>query len=135
MTSVQIAIEDRTYAAALCDALEADGKHSVQFLDYPRPDLAGVVVADEKLVDRLMASQRIDLNRCVIFVRQLDFDANRLFAAGVRHLIHADSPADLGRLIVIAAEKKLTGGGAHPPEFLLNATDKLFLQSLGIGAR
>lgn len=146
MTTVQIAIRDRSYAGALRDLLVADGKHCVYVVDYPSPAMDGVVVADEKIIDRLRESKGVEFSRCIVFIRQLDFDANRLFDAGVRYVIHADAPPDVGRLIVVAAERRLNQPVAveqhvlsHAPDpdlaSMFDAADKLFLQALRISDR
>ena len=137
MTTVQIAIDDRSYAGELCELLVSDGMHCVHLLSHPNPNLQGVVVADEHLVDYLTETQGIDHGRCVVFVRHLEFDAQRLFDAGVRYVIHAGCSPEVGRMIVIAAERQLTnaaiGGGMNAADLLLDPADKLFLQAVGIG--
>ena len=134
MTTVQITIHDCRYAAELCDLLVADGTHRVHLLNHPSPKLQGVVVADEDMVECLTASKRIELERCIVFVRQLDFDAYRLFNAGIRHVIHAGCSPEIGRLIVLAAEERWATHGTRPANLLFDTADKLFLQALGIAA-
>jgi hypothetical protein len=109
VTNVQIAIQDRVYAEKLRDLLFVNSHRSVSLVDFPRLDVAGVVVADETLMERLLQSGEVDFSRYVIFVPQPRFDWDRLFNAGVRHVIHGDSPPEVGRLIVLAVERRLNG--------------------------
>lgn len=139
MTTVQIAIQDRRYASELYDLLVADGLHYVHLVDQPSPNLPGVVVADENMMDGLTEAQRIDLERYIIFVRQLNFDANRLFSAGVRHVLHAGCSPEVARLIVVAAERRLADAAVSDERTgasnaLFDMEDNLFLRSLGIAA-
>ena len=128
MTNVQIAIKNQAYAEKLRDLLSIDGEHSVFLADYPRPDVAGVVVADAALLDRL--EQSGEIGRSVIFVSHARSDWTRLFEAGVRHVIHSDSPPEVGRLTVLAAERRLNGDGDEESAF--DSSDQLFLRGLKI---
>jgi hypothetical protein len=143
MTTVQIAIQDRRYARALRALLLADGYHCVHIVNYPNSAVDGVVVADEKLLDQLRNAHGVDFSRYILFIRKLDYDADKLFETGMRYLIHADTPAEIGRLIVLAAERQLNEAAAvvehvpsHVPErdlaSLLDAADRVFLQALRI---
>ena len=131
MTNVQIAISDPDYAEALRDVLMADGQHQVHIVNYPNPAIDGVAVVDDTIVSRVSSSPRLDFDRCVIFAQKVALEANRLWEAGVRHVIHADQPPHVGRLVVLAAEKRLNGSAA-PELSMFNETDKLFLQSMRI---
>ena len=131
MTNVQIAISDPDYAEALRDVLMADGQHQVHIVNYPNPAIDGVAVVDDTIVSRVSSSPRLDFDRCVIFAQKVALEANRLWEAGVRHVIHADQPPHVGRLVVLAAEKRLNGSAA-PELSMFNETDKLFLQSMKI---
>ncbi len=131
MTNVQIAISDPDYAEALRDVLMADGQHQVHIVNYPNPAIDGVAVVDDTIVSRVSSSPRLDFDRCVIFAQKVALEANRLWEAGVRHVIHADQPPHVGRLVVLAAEKRLSGS-ADPELSMFDETDKLFLQSMKI---
>lgn len=108
MTNVQIAIGDRDYCEALRQLLLADGQHRVYEVEYPSPAIDGVVVADQTVTGRMNLAEGVDLSRYVFFTRKVGFDVDRLWAAGIRHVIHADCPPHLGRLVVLAAEKRLS---------------------------
>jgi hypothetical protein len=133
MQNVQIAIHDRIYAEALRDLLMADGEHLVYLVDYPSPAIEGVVVIGEAVMTRPALSAGLDVGRCIVFTRKVAIEVNRLWEAGVRQVIHADYPPEVGRLVVLAAERRLNCGGAIQPESLLfDETDRLFLQRLRI---
>ena len=133
MTNVQIVISDPDYAETLRDLLIADGQHRVQILNYPNPAINGVVVVDNTIVSQVTSSPGLDFDRCVIFTQKVDLDMNQFWEAGVRHVIHADQPPDVGRLVVLAAEKRLGGSAVFDPELsVFGETDKLFLQSMRI---
>jgi hypothetical protein len=133
MTNVQIAISDPDYAEALRGLLVADGLHQVHIVNYPNPAINGVVVVHDTIVSPMTSSPGLDFDRCVIFTQKVTLEANHLWEAGVRHVIHADQPPHVGRLVVLAAEKRLGGTTVFDPErSMFDETDKLFLQSLRI---
>jgi hypothetical protein len=133
MTNVQIAISDPDYAEALRDLLMADGQHQVHIVNYPNPAIDGVAVVDDTIVSHVSSSPGLAFDRCVIFTQKVALEANRLWEAGVRHVIHADQPPHVGRLVVLAAEKRLSGSAVFDPELsMFDQTDKLFLQSMRI---
>jgi hypothetical protein len=133
MHNVQIAIPDRTYAQGLRDLLMADGQHQVYIVDYPSPAIDGVAVVDDAMTNRMKLSGGFDFDRCVVFTRTVPIEVNRLWEAGVRHVIQADYPPHVGRLVVLAAEKRLGGSAVFDPELSMSGeTDKLFLHSMGI---
>jgi hypothetical protein len=131
MTNVQIAISDPDYAEALRDVLMADGQHQVHIVNYPNPALDGVTVVDDTIVVRASSAPGLDFDRCVIFAQKVALEANMLWEAGVRHVIHADQPPHVGGLVILAAEERLSGS-ADPELSIFDETDKLFLQSMKI---
>jgi hypothetical protein len=133
MTNVQIAISHPDYAEALRELLMADGQHQVHIVDFPNPAMDGVVVVDDTIVSRMTSSPGLDFDRCVIFTQKVALDVNQLWEAGVRQIIHADQPPHVGRLVVLAAEKRLGGSAVLDPEpSTFGETDKLFLRSMRI---
>jgi hypothetical protein len=133
MHNVQIAIPDRTYAQELHDLLMADGQHQVCVVDYPSPAIDGVVVVDDAKMNRMTLSGGFDFDRCVVFTRTVPIEINRLWEAGVRHVIQADYPPHVGRLVVLAAERRLGGNAVIEPELsTFDESDRSFLQSLRI---
>jgi len=135
MTTVQIAIQDRSYASALRDLLVADGMHHVYIVDNPSPAMDGVIVADESTVRRLPKPAGIEPRRYVAFIERPDFDANRLFEAGVRYVIHRDTPPEVGRLTVFAAEGSADHECIGGLESAFDEEYQLFLQALRIDGR
>ena len=104
MNTVQIAIRDRNYAEALRELLIADGDHEVRLVECPNLALDGVIVAEAMTAPHILGP---DAHRYVAFTRNANFGSNPLWRAGVRHLIQADCPPRLGRLAIIAVERKL----------------------------
>lgn len=133
MHNVQIAIPDRTYAQALRDLLVADGQHQVHVVDYPSPAIHGVVVVDDAIANCMTLSGGFDFDRCVVFTPTVPIEVNRLWEAGVRHVIQADYPPHVGRLVVLAAERRLGGSTVlEPAPASFDESDRSFLHSLKI---
>jgi hypothetical protein len=133
MHNVQIAIADLTYAQGLRDLLMADGQHQVYVVDYPSPAIDGVVVVDDAITNRMTMSGGFDFDRCVVFTRTVPIEVNRLWEAGVRHVIQADYPPHVGRLVVLAVERRLGGNTVIEPDpFIFDESDRSFLQALRI---
>lgn len=131
MHNVQIAILDRAYAEAIRDLLMADGQHQVYVVDYPSPAIDGVVVVD----DAITLSAGFDFDRCVFFAQNVAVEANQLWEAGVRHVIHADCPPHMGRFVVLAAERRLARNAVIEQELsIFDESDISFLQALRISA-
>ena len=134
MHSVQLAIRDRAYGSALRDLLMSDGQHVVYVVDYPSPAIDGIVVVDDTIASRMISSTALDLDRCVVFIQNVALDVNQLWEAGVRHVIYGDYPPDVGELVVLAAERRLSGSASVMEQELsiFDETDRLFLQALRI---
>jgi hypothetical protein len=113
MTDVQIAIKDQSYAEELRRLLVADGKHRVHVVHRPTLSIQGVVVLDAALLENPILPEGHDSSRCVVFSHNEIFDVNSIWKAGIRHLIHADCPPPIGRLVVLAAEMRLNAGGPN----------------------
>jgi hypothetical protein len=133
VTTVQIAIEDRGYAEELRRLLMADGQHQVYVVNYPSPAIDGVVVMDDTIAIRMKLAVGFDFGRCVVFTQKVPVQVDQLWEAGVRHVIHADYPPHTGRLVVLAAERRLDGSAVVERELsIFDETDRLFLQALRI---
>ena len=129
MRNVQISISDPDYTEALRDLLMADGQHEVYVVDYPSPGKDGVVVVD----DMIKLPLGFYFGRCVFFTRTVPIEVNRLWEAGVRHVIHADYPPDVGRLVVLGAEERLGGNAVVEREpSIFEESDRSFLHALRI---
>jgi len=103
MPSVQLAVRDRRYAAALADLLRKDGSHDVVFVDSPRLAVDGVIVADGGLPENLLLFEA-EPERFVVIIRKDAGILSGVWDAGVRHVVfEGDSPVT-AFLAVIAAE-------------------------------
>ena len=111
VTNVQIAIKDQSYAEELRRLLVADGKHRVRVVHRPISPIQGLVVLDATLLDDPMLPEGHDSSRCIVFSQNEILDVNSIWKAGIRHVIHADYPPPVGRLVVLAAEMRLNAGG------------------------
>lgn len=102
MATVQLAVRDRRYAAALADLLRQDESRDVLFVDSPRPLVDGIIVVDGRPENLLLLEAQPER-----FVVVTGNDANILSSvwhAGVRHVVfEGDSPAT-AFLAVVAAE-------------------------------
>jgi len=135
MRNVQIAIRDRAYADALRHLLMADGQHQVYVVESPNPHIDGVVVVDETTATQTRLSLEFDIGRCVVFTREVPIQANQLWEAGIRHVIHADYAPHMGCLVVLAAERRFIGFSVIEQDLsVFDETDRLFLQELRISA-
>lgn len=125
MTSVQIAIQDRTYAEALRQLLLADGEHRVYIAKVPSTAIEGVVVTDETVMRRMNLPDEIGCNRCVVFATKAGLEADRLWAAGIRHVIHCDYPPETGQLVILAAESALQSKSS-PRQSIAKQADRAY---------
>lgn len=102
MATVQLAVRNRRYAAALADLLRQDESRDVLFVDSPRPLVDGIIVVDGRPENLLLLEAQPER-----FVVVTGNDANILSSvwhAGVRHVVfEGDSPAT-AFLAVVAAE-------------------------------
>jgi hypothetical protein len=103
MSTVQLAIRNQRYAAALADLLRKDDEHEVVFVDRPDLSVDGVMVVDGDRAENLLLFEQ-EPDRFVVITYK---DANmlgRVWDAGVRHVVfQEDSPAT-ALLAIIAAE-------------------------------
>jgi len=111
----------------------ADGQHQVYVVDYPSPAIDGVVVVDDAIANRMALSVGFDFERYVVFTRTVPTELNQLWEAGVRHMIQADYPPQVGRLVVLSAETRLGGNAVIEPEpSIFDEADRSFLHALRI---
>jgi hypothetical protein len=128
MHNVQIAIQDRAYAEALRSLLMADGQHQVYVVDRPSPAVDGVVVVDHAIE----LSVGFDFDRCVLLTRKVLVEVTRLWELGLRHVIYADYPPDVGRLVILAAERRLGSDAVIKRAYIFDESDRSFLEALKI---
>ena len=103
MSTVQLAVRDRQYAAALADLLQQDGTHDVLFVDSPRLGVDGIIVLDGGRPENLLLFET-QPERFVVVTRKDAGILSSVWDAGVRHVVfEGDSPAT-AFLAVVAAE-------------------------------
>jgi hypothetical protein len=103
MSTVQLAIRNQRYAAALADLLHRDGEHEVVFVDRPDLGVDGIMVVDGNRAENLLLFEQ-QPQRFVVIARKDAELLSRVWDAGVRHVVfEEDSPAT-ALLAVIAAE-------------------------------
>jgi len=106
MTSVQLAIPNQPYAAALADLLRQDGSRLVAVVDRPDPAVEGIIVMDGTRPENLLLFEA-EPERFVVITRKDAALLSRIWDAGVRHVVfEEDSPAT-ALLAVIAAELRV----------------------------
>ena len=103
MSTVQLAIKNPRYAAALADLLKRDGSHEVVLAD--RPDLAsgGVIVMEGNRPENLMLFEA-QPERFVVIARKDAGLLSRIWDAGVRHVVFEEDSPTTALLAIIAAE-------------------------------
>jgi hypothetical protein len=103
MSTVQLAVRDRQYAAALADLLQKDGSHDVLLVDSPRLAVDGIIVVDGGRPENLLLFET-QPERFVVVTRKDAGNLSSVWDAGVRHVVfEGDSPAT-AYLAVVAAE-------------------------------
>ncbi|MEK7408345.1 MAG: hypothetical protein AAB225_25010 [Acidobacteriota bacterium] len=110
METVQLAIADASYAAALREMLERGGTREVRRVEVPDPDREGVIVVDPEGLDRLPLSL-IKPDRVVLVTRNDPSQLARAWNAGIRSVVFSDDPLNTAVLAIMAAELRLPKGG------------------------
>ncbi len=113
MDTVQLAIADAPYAAALRELLERSGTRKVQYVDVPDPNLEGVIVVDSEGLDRLPLPLPKP-ERVVLITRNDPQHLSRAWNAGVRSVVFCDDPLNTAVLAIMAAGLRLPKGGSTP---------------------
>ncbi len=112
METVQLAIADTSYAAALREMLERGGTREVRRVEIPDPDREGVIVVDPEGLDRLPLSL-IKPDRVVLVTRNDPSQLSRAWNAGIRSVVFSDDPLNTAVLAIMAAELRLPKGGCE----------------------
>jgi hypothetical protein len=103
MSTVQLAIRNRSYAAALAELLQRDGSHKVVLAETPDLNVDGIIALDGDKTENLLLFEA-QPERFVVITRKDAGLLAQVWDAGVRHVVfEEDSPA-LAMLAVIAAE-------------------------------
>ena len=103
MSTVQLALANQRYAAALADLLQRDGSHEVVLVDRPGLDLGGIIVMDGSEPDNLLLCEA-QAERFVLIVRKDAGLLSRIWDAGVRHVVFEEDSPSTALLAIIAAE-------------------------------
>jgi len=116
METVQLAIADASYAAALRELLERSGTRQVHSVDVPDPSLAGVIVVDSEVLDRL-PFPLLKPERVVLITRNDPQHLSRAWNAGIRSVVFCDDPLNTAVLAIMAAELRLPKACSADPRW------------------
>jgi hypothetical protein len=104
--TVQVAIPDPGYADSIRNLLVQDGRHQVHLVEKPDFGLNGVIIIDARqLVD--CPSLRKEQKRLVAMASKTGDDLEKMWDAGIRHLLFYEDPPERLRILVLAVELKL----------------------------
>jgi CheY-like chemotaxis protein len=114
MDTIQIAITDVGYAAALRDLLVRNGSWEVVLADRPDPGRNGVIVLD---LDHLSQMPKPVANpeRVVLVARKESDDLNRAWEAGVNSVITDKDPLNTAVLAIMAARLRAANSSQPAP--------------------
>lgn len=122
--TVQLAVGDPVYAAALREALTHSGPWHIVSVTEPDPRQQGVLVLDEEALDRLPLPLA-DPKRVVLITRKDPQRLSRAWEAGIVSVVSVDDPPNTVLLAIMAAALRapkarvasVTGGVCPtPPE-------------------
>ena len=118
MRTVQLAMADTVYAAALRDALSRSGPWHVEVVDRPNPEAPCVLVLDELNFERL-ALPLAHPQRVVLLSRQDPQLLARAWEAGIVSVVSLEDSLPTVLLAVMAASLRVarnheTPGGISP---------------------
>lgn len=106
MSTIQLAIQNQRYSAALAVLLRQDGSHHVAVVEKPDLDLEGIIVMDGSRVENLFLFQA-EPERFVVIARKDAAFLSRVWDAGVRHVVFEEDSPTTALLAVIAAELRM----------------------------
>jgi len=113
MSTVQLAIRNQRYAAALADLLQRDGAHNVVLSDTPDLKAGGIIVVDGNDAENLLNFEA-QPERFVVVTKKDAGLLARVWDAGVRHVVFEEDSPSLAMLAVIAAELRAGSGNQGP---------------------
>jgi hypothetical protein len=106
MKTIQMALRNSEYAEALRGLLLRDGSHRVYSVDRPDLRLDGVIIVDGAEAENLCLNAG-EAERFVVITRKGSAQLNRIWDAGVRHVVFEGDSPSTAHLAVIAAELRL----------------------------
>lgn len=112
METVQVAITDTSYAAALRELLVRNGAFKVLLVDRPEPEREGVMVLDSDHLE-LLPSPVPDPERIVMIARNDPQCLTRAWEAGVTSVVFDKDPLNTAVLAVMSARLRI-----HQPKRL-----------------
>ena len=111
METIQVAITDAPYAAALRELLERHGTWEVLCVDRPDPDRDGVMVLDSEHLG-FLRQPISNPERVVLIAGNNSGDLARAWEAGVNSVITDRDPLNTAMLAIMAARLR-AGKGPH----------------------
>jgi hypothetical protein len=111
MKTVQVAIQDSTYADSIRKLLLQDGRHKVHLVAMPDVQLAGVIVLDATELHSFPAIAT-EQQRLVVVVDKERDDLTEVWNAGVRYVVFHGDPPHKARIVVLGAELSLCSGNS-----------------------
>ena len=103
MKTVQVALNNPEYAEALQGLLLRDGSHRVYVVEQPDLRLDGVIVVDGSQAEMVAG----EAERFVVITRKGSDHLNRIWDAGVRHVVFEGDSPSTAYLAIVAAELRL----------------------------
>ncbi len=114
METIQVAITDTPYAAALREFLERNGSWQVLCVDRPDPDRDGVMVLDSVHLG-LLRQPISNPERVVLIAGNDSGDLARAWEAGVNSVITDKDPLNTAMLAIMAARLRAGKGSPGRP--------------------
>jgi hypothetical protein len=111
MNTIQLALHNSDYAQSLRNLLLRDGAHRVFIVDQPDFRLDGVVVIDGRRIENLSILDR-EPERFVVVTPKNSDRLERIWDAGVRHVVFEGDSPNTAHLAIIAAEMRLPKSGS-----------------------
>ncbi len=106
METIQVAIANTPYAAALRELLTRNGNWEVVCVDTPDPARGGVLVVDPEHLDRLSAPLACP-ERVVLIARNEPRCLARAWEAGVNSVVFDKDPLNTAVLAIMAARLRI----------------------------
>lgn len=106
MKTVQMALKNSEYAEALRGLLLRDGGHRVYAVEQPDLRLDGIIIVDGSRAETISMVAG-EAERFVVITRKGSDQLNRIWDAGVRHVVFEGDSPTTAHLAIIAAEMRL----------------------------
>lgn len=113
MDTIQLAIANTPYAAALRDLLARGGEWRVLSVDSPDPNREGVLVLDPEHLER-MNLPISHPERVVLIARNEPRNLKRAWEAGVNSVVFDRDPLNTAILAIMAARLHCSKSGRGP---------------------